>query len=70
MNHKIDEGQLLNKAILLLEKYRNMNVIQERNITTYARRKCVENDVKKRLKEEIRVWDYALNVLIEKRNNR
>lgn len=60
---------MLEKAIKLIEKEINMYKIQEKNITTKARKKDVENQVKEALRKEIALREFILNILIDTRKN-
>lgn len=58
---------MLEKAIKLIEKQIDLYIIQEKNITTKARKQTVENKVKKALREEIAVRQYILKTLLSER---
>lgn len=58
---------MLEKAIKLIEKQIDLYIIQEKNITTKARKQTVENKVKKALREEIAIRQYILKTLLSKR---
>lgn len=58
---------MLEKAIKLIEKQIDLYVIQEKNITTKARKQTVENKVKQALREEIAIRQYILKTLLSKR---
>lgn len=57
---------MIEEAIKLIKKQREMYVIQHNNITTYARKKDIENNVKAKLRKEVQLRDYILKVLKEK----
>lgn len=59
---------MLEKAIKLIEKQKNMYKIQEKNIITKARKKDIENKVKKALREEIALREFILEILKSKKN--
>lgn len=54
---------MLNKSIELINKQREMYIIQEHNITTHARKKDIENKVKAQLRKQIQILDYILEIL-------
>ena len=54
---------MLEEAIKLIKKQREMYVIQHNNITTYARKRDVEDKVKEKLRKEVHIRDYILEIL-------
>ena len=54
---------MLEEAINVIEKERDMYIIQEKNISSYARRKVEENKLKEKIRREIQVRDYILSIL-------
>lgn len=54
---------MLEEAIKIIEKQRDMYIIQEQNITTHARKRKIENKVKKQLEKEIKIRKYILDIL-------
>ena len=54
---------MLEEAINLIKKQREMYVIQHNNITTYARKRDVEDKVKEKLRKEVHIRDYILEIL-------
>ena len=54
---------MLEEAIALVKKQIELYTIQIKNITTHARRKVIENKVKKKLDKKIKIWLYILEIL-------
>lgn len=54
---------MLEEAIALVKKQIELYAIQRKNITTHARRKVIENKVKKKLDKKIKIWLYILEIL-------
>lgn len=59
---------MLEEAIKLIEKQINMYEIQEQNIQTKARKKEMENKLKKALRKEIVLRNFILKILKDKKN--
>lgn len=58
---------MLDEAIELIEKQINMYEIQYQNISTSARRVRQEAIIKSKMKKEIKVREYILEVLKQKK---
>ena len=61
---------MIDEAIDLIKKQRDMYIIQDNNIITMARKKNVENKVKRKLRKEIQIRDYIIKVLEEIKEER
>lgn len=57
---------MLEEAIELMEKQKDLYIIQNRNIITKPKKKALENQVKEEIKKEIRLREYILKILREK----
>lgn len=60
------EDDMLEEAIELMEKQKDLYIIQNRNIITKPKKKALENQVKEEIKKEIRLREYILKILREK----
>ena len=60
---------MLEEAIDLMEKQKEMYIVQAQNITTKARRQVVENRVKQQLKREIQIREYIIKILKKELEN-
>ena len=60
------EEDMLKEAIELMEKQKDLYIIQNRNIITKPKKKALENQVKEEIKKEIRLREYILKILREK----
>lgn len=59
---------MINEAIKLIEKQISLYEIQEQNIQTKARKKDMENKLKKALRKEIVLRKFILKILKNTRN--
>ena len=57
---------MLEEAIELMEKQKDLYITQNRNIMTKPKKKALENQVKEEIKREIRLREYILKILREK----
>lgn len=57
---------MLEEAIELMEKQKDLYITQNRNIITKTKKKALENQVKEEIKKEIRLREYILKILREK----
>lgn len=57
---------MLEEAIELMEKQKDLYITQNRNIITKPKKKALENQVKEEIKKEIRLREYILKILREK----
>ena len=60
------EDDMLEEAIELMEKQKDLYIIQNRNIITKPKKKALDNQVKEEIKKEIRLREYILKILREK----
>lgn len=57
---------MINKAIELMEKEKEMYIIQSKNISLRKSNKDIEKKIKKKLRDEIILRDFILDILKEK----
>lgn len=54
---------MLDEAITLIQKQINTYKIMDKNICSHSRRKAEENKIKARIRKEIQLRDYIVNIL-------
>ena len=57
---------MLVEAIKLMESQKDMYIIQDKNIHTYARNKVIVNKMKANIRKEIQLRDFIIKILEEK----
>ena len=57
---------MLLEAIKLMESQKDMYIIQDKNIHTYARNKVIVNKMKANIRKEIQLRDFIIKILEEK----